>query len=135
MTAIRSLRCTAVAVAFLACAADLGAQAALDRNVTPPPGKATTFRVPTWTHTKLANGAELVVTEKHDLPLVAFSISFIGGATSFEPADRLGVASFTAQMLSEGTPTRTADQLSDAQQLLGTTINANVVNEAGSIGF
>ncbi len=135
MTAIRTRRCAAVAVAFLVCAADVGAQAALDRNVTPPPAKAPTFRVPTWTHTKLANGAELVVTEKHDLPLVAFSISFIGGATSYEPADKLGVGSATAQMLSEGTPTRTADQLSDAQQLLGTSITANVGAESGTIGF
>ena len=135
MTAIRSRYRAAVAVTFFSCAPLVGAQAVLDRNVTPPPGKAPTFRVPTWTHTKLANGAELVVTEKHDLPLVSFSISFIGGATSFEPADKLGVASFTAQMLSEGTPTRTADQLSDAQQLLGTSITASISAESGTIGF
>lgn len=135
MTATRNHRRIAVAIAFLACSTNLGAQAKLDRNVTPTPGKATTFKVPAWTHTKLSNGADLVVTEKHDLPLVSFSINFVGGGTSYEPVDKLGVASFTAQMLSEGTPTRTADQLSDAQQLLGTTINANVGNEAGSIGF
>ena len=38
-------------------------------------------------------------------------------------------------MLSEGTTTRTADQLSEAQQMLGTTIGANVGGEGGSIGF
>ncbi|MFN2604120.1 MAG: M16 family metallopeptidase [Gemmatimonadaceae bacterium] len=135
MIAIPNRRRIVLAIAFLACATNAGAQAKLDRNVTPPAGKAATFRVPTWTHTKLSNGADLVVTEKHDLPLVSFSINFVGGATSYESADKLGVASFTAQMLSEGTPTRTADQLSDAQQLLGTTITANVGSEAGSIGF
>src|SRR5437016_4359988 len=126
MTATRTRRSIAVAIVFLACAANVGAQAKLDRNVTPPASRAPTFKVPAWTHTKLSNGADLVVTEKHDLPLVSFSINFVGGATSYERADKLGVASFTAQMLSEGTPTRTADQLSDAQQLLGTTLNANV---------
>ena len=42
----------------------------------------------------LANGAELVVSEKHDLPLVSFTINFVGGADQFEPADkpRRGVA-------------------------------------------
>jgi zinc protease len=128
-------RYPALVLAFLACAAELPGQAKLDRDVAPPPGKSPTFRVPTWTRTKLANGAELVVTQKHDLPLVAFSISFIGGATSFEPADKLGVASFTAQMLSEGTPARTADQLSNAQQLLGTSIVANVSAESGTVAF
>jgi zinc protease len=38
-------------------------------------------------------------------------------------------------MLSEGTATRTADQLSDAEQMLGTSIGASVGPESGSIGF
>ena len=50
------------------------------------------LRVPTWTKSKLANGAELIVSEKHDLPLVSFSITFLGGSDQFETADRRGVA-------------------------------------------
>jgi zinc protease len=111
------------------------AQGKLDRNVAPRAAKSPTLRVPTWTKTKLANGATLVVVEKHDLPLVAVNIDFIGGSTSFEPADKLGVAGFAAQMLSEGTTTKTADQLSDAMQLLGTQIFANVGTESGTIRF
>lgn len=107
----------------------------LDRAVQPRPGRLPTLRVPPWTTSTLANGAKLVVVEKHDLPLVAVSVDFVGGATSFEPAGKTGLASFAAQMLSEGTTTRTADQLSDAQQLLGTAIRANVGAESGSIGF
>ena len=107
----------------------------LDRNAVPKAGKSPTLRVPTWTKTKLSNGAELIVVEKHDLPLVALNIDFVGGATTFEPADKLGLAQFTGQMLSEGTKTRTADQLSDAQQLLGTTIQASVGSESGTIRF
>jgi len=38
-------------------------------------------------------------------------------------------------MLSEGTTTKTGDQLSDALQLLGTNINASMDGEQGSIGF
>jgi zinc protease len=113
----------------------LAAQAKLDRNVAPRPGKSATLHVPTWTKTKLANGAELIVIQKHDLPLVALNIDFVGGATTFEPADKLGVAAFAGQMLSEGTTTRTADQLSDAMQLLGTQIFASVGSESGTIRF
>jgi predicted Zn-dependent peptidase len=127
-------RAVALILGLSAYGARLTAQA-LDRNVPPTPGPTPTIHIPTWTRARLANGAELVVTEKHDLPLVAFQINFVGGSYNFEPADKLGVASFTAQMLSEGTTSRTADQLSEAQQLLGTQIGAGVSGEDGSIGF
>ncbi len=125
----------ALALTLTAPSAPLPAQAKLDRSVPPTPGPAPAIHVPTWTRAKLANGAELVVTQKHDLPLVAFSINFVGGSVNFEPADKLGVASFTAQMLSEGTASQTADQLSEAQQLLGTQVASGVGGEGGSIGF
>ena len=107
----------------------------LDRNVAPPPGLTPKLRVPGWTHAMLRNGAELVVTQKHDLPLVAVNIDFVGGSYNFEPAAKLGVANFTAQMLSEGTTTRSADELSNAQQLLGTSISGFVSGESGSLRF
>ena len=131
----RALLALAFALACVTGAAPLYAQAKLDRGVTPPPGPAPAIRVPVWTHTTLANGAELVVTPKHDLPLVSVSINFVGGSYAFEPAGKLGTAAFAAQMLSEGTATHTADQFSEAQQLLGMSISASVGGEAGSIGF
>ena len=41
----------------------------------------------------------------------------------------------TASMLTEGTTTKTGDQISDALQLLGTGIGANIGGEEGSVGF
>ena len=79
--------------------------------------------MPTWTRTTLANGADLIVSEKHDLPLVSFTITFLGGANQFETADRTGVASLTAAMMSEGTKTRDGEALSNALQLLGTSVS------------
>ena len=111
------------------------AQSKLNRNIVPAAGRAPTLRVPTWTRSKLSNGAELLVVQKHDLPLVAFNMAFVGGTANYETADKSGVGSFTAQMLSEGTTSKTADQLSDAQQLLGTTIGSGIGNESGTIGF
>ncbi|HEY2025435.1 MAG TPA: pitrilysin family protein, partial [Gemmatimonadaceae bacterium] len=111
------------------------AQGTLDRSKPPKVASAPTLHVPQWTTTRLADGAQLIVVQKHDLPLVAVNVDFVGGATSFEPADKVGLANFTAAMLSEGTTTRTADQLSDAQQLLGTAINSTVANESGTIRF
>ena len=59
------------------------AQESLDRSKVPVPGKPPTLRVPTWTRSTLSNGAELIVSEKHDLPIVAFQITFVGGADQF----------------------------------------------------
>src|SRR5882672_1227517 len=87
------------------------AQQKLDRAKIPPPGKTPELRVPVWTRTALGNGATLIVSERHDLPLVSFSITFLGGANQFEPGDRRGLASMTSAMLSEGTTTKTGDQL------------------------
>jgi len=111
------------------------AQQSLDRKKIPPPGKTPELRVPAWTKSTLANGAELLVSEKHDLPLISFSITFLGGADQFEPAGKQSVASLTAALLSEGTKTRDAEELSNALQLLGTSVNASVSGESGSISF
>jgi zinc protease len=115
--------------------APLAAQATFDRNIPPTPGPTPAIHVPSWTTATLANGAQLVVSEKHDLPLVAVAIHFIGGRDNYEPAGKVGVANFTSQMLSEGTTTRTADQLSEAQQMLGTSIYSGIGGEEGSIQF
>ena len=107
----------------------------IDRSKQPPTGKTPELRVPSWTRARLANGVELVVSERHDLPLVSFSLNFLGGADQFEPADRIGVGGLTAAMLNEGTKTRDGEALSNALQLLGTSISAGVGSESGSLGF
>ena len=133
----RQRKTLALAAALVISVANLVvlAQGQLDRTKTPPPGATPVLHVPTWTKTQLANGATLLVSERHNLPLVSFSITFVGGSNQFEPAARHGVAAMTASMLSEGTTTKTGDQLSDALQLLGTGVGANVSAEDGSISF
>ncbi len=125
-----------IALAFALCLSlTASAQQGLDRKQVPPPGPTPTLRVPAWTRSVLANGAELIVSEKHDLPLISFSITLLGGDAQFEPAGRQGVASLTAALLSEGTKARNGDALSNALQLLGTSVASNVGGESGSLGF
>jgi zinc protease len=110
-------------------------QQSFDRSKVPAPGKPPVLRVPAWTKTALANGAEFIVSEKHDLPLVAFAITFQGGTYQAESVSRRGVAGITAAMLNEGTKNRDAEALSNALQLLGSSINVNVGGESGAISF
>jgi zinc protease len=124
-----------IAVVVVALSIAPAAQQGFDRKKVPAPGKAPTLRVPTWTTSTLSNGADLIVSEKHGLPLVSFSITVLGGSNQFEPAGRQGVASLTAAMLSEGTKTRDGEALSNALQLLGTSVSVNVGGESGSLSF
>src|SRR5215510_12385242 len=123
-----------VAVVFIFGSLSLAVQGQkLDRTKVPEAGKTPELHVPAWTKTQLANGATLIVSERHNLPLVSFSMTFVGGSNQFEPANRRGVASMTASMLTEGTTTKTGDQISDALQMLGTGINTRVGGEDGSM--
>jgi zinc protease len=111
------------------------AQGTLDRTKAPTPGPPPTLRVPAWTRSTLENGAELIVSEKHDLPLVSFTITMSGGFNQADPAARRGLADLTAAMMSEGTKTRDGEALASALQLLGTTVTVRIGGESGTIAF
>ena len=109
--------------------------AAFDRTMIPAPGVAPALRVPAWTSMKLANGAQLVVSSRHNLPLVSVDINFVGGSDQYDPANKPGVGEFAGAMLSEGTKTKSGDDISNALQLLGTGVRIGVSGEAGAISF
>ena len=67
------------AILLAAISAAPAAQQVLDRSKIPPPAAIPQLRVPAWTKSALPNGAQFVVAEKHDLPLVSFAITFMGG--------------------------------------------------------
>ncbi|HET6763843.1 MAG TPA: pitrilysin family protein [Longimicrobiaceae bacterium] len=116
----------------------LGAPAAaqtLDRTKEPPVAAAPALRVPAWTTSTLANGAQLLVSQRRGLPLVSFSVSFVGGTNQFEPAGKRGLGSLAVAMLNEGTSTKSGDELSNAWQLLGTSVQGGVAGERGSLSF
>ena len=60
----RLLAITAAVIVALANVSAL-AQQTLDRTKVPPPGKTPVLHVPSWTKTQLANGATLIVSERH----------------------------------------------------------------------
>ncbi len=108
---------------------------ALDRSAAPTAGPTPELHVPGWSKASLNNGAQLVVVERHSLPLVFININFIGGAYQYEPADKTGLASFETAMLTEGTTSRTGDQLSATMQSYGASIGGNIGGETGAFGF
>jgi zinc protease len=75
------------------------------------------FTSPVPTERKLKNGAQLLVVENHAVPIVAIDLEIKAGIDD-EPLDRNGLAEFLAQMLMEGTTSRTSIELEIARERL-----------------
>jgi zinc protease len=98
-------------------------------------------QLPRPTVVKLPNGLTLILIEDHKLPTVTFTM-WISPGQMGDPADLPGLASFTADMLREGTAHRTSAQIAAQTDSLGATLNANAafsasytaINAAGLVG-
>ena len=89
----------------------------------PVPGPAAEYHFPRFTRLSLDNGARIVHSAVHRLPLVTVVVILDNGAAA-EPASNRGVAAMTAAMLLEGTEGKTADDIIDAFEQLGASIDA-----------
>ncbi|HSU96613.1 MAG TPA: hypothetical protein VLI40_05245, partial [Gemmatimonadaceae bacterium] len=101
----------AVLVVFTA-AVPTAAQAQVDRSKPPVLGPPPALHIPPVAVRELANGLKLMVVERHNLPVADFVLVIPSGATA-NPADRAGTADLVANMLTEGTTTRSALQIAD----------------------
>jgi len=91
------------------------------RNTQPKPGATKPLQLATPTTATLPNGLTLILSEKHEVPIVAANLVFRGGSDS-NPADKPGLANFTAAMLDEGTSTRNALAIADELARLGASL-------------
>jgi len=67
----------------------------------------------------LPNGLRLMVLEDHRLPQVTFQLMIPGAGGYYDPADRGGLATWTASIMREGTTTRSSAQISEALETMG----------------
>jgi predicted Zn-dependent peptidase len=79
---------------------------------------------------KLENGVTVYVLEDHRLPAVRFRLLMHAG-TLYEP--KSGVAEATASMLTEGTQTKTFQQLAEATENIGASLNASAALDTATI--
>jgi len=73
---------------------------------------------------RLANGARLVVSEQHNLPMVIVQV-FLDAGGRHDPRGKEGLANFTADLLTEGTRTRSAAQISAAIDFIGASLGTS----------
>lgn len=91
---------------------------ALDRVPEPPPLPEPQFTAPVIQTAKLSNGAQLLLVEDHGLPLLQVNLTLKNGWAA-DPEDRPGTAALTADLLDEGTKTRTALKIAEEFRALG----------------
>jgi len=87
------------------------------RDHVPEPGPPVTFTPPKIESFKLKNGIPVLFVERHDLPIV--TVRFVLKAGAGDMSAKPGVLSFVGSMLEQGTPKRTALQISDEYEAIG----------------
>jgi len=125
------MKLTTMLVMTMTCALGIStrAQDKVDRSVRPGPLKTPAVQLPHIQKTKLDNGLEVWLVEKHDLPIVAMNLVIQAGS-DHDPLDKPGIASMTADLLDEGTRNRDALQIADELEFIG----ANLSVRSGTDG-
>ncbi len=100
-----------------------------DRSVEPPLGDPPTLRAPTvWSQT-LPSGLQVLGIEDTEIPLVRFEIRMKGGLLLDDP-NHVGTANLLAETMTQGTARRTPEELEQAIQLLGASVNVGAGRES-----
>ena len=93
------------------------------RATPPKPGPSPKFSLPVAKEVKLANGLTVLLVERHNLPIVSATMYTLSGS-ELNPLDKPGLSSFTANMLSEGTTSRSSIEFSDDTDQIGATLGS-----------
>src|SRR5512134_1088195 len=72
----------------------------------------------------LENGMVLLLSEKHDIPMITVNMAITAGSTA-EPAQKPGLASLTASLLTQGTAKRSAQQISREIDFVGGSLSTS----------
>ena len=106
------------------------AQAKTGKQQPPPVGPERPFTFPAHTASKLDNGLTVFVVEDHRQPVVSATLMLPGaGAAAHPRAEFAGLASMTAGLLRQGTPTRSAQQIAESIDRVGGSLSANATDD------
>ncbi len=92
-----------------------------DRSIKPSAGVNKAVTIPEFWRSNLNNGLEVVGINSDETPTVSFTISMEGGVL-LDTLDKIGLASFTAQLMNESTENFSTEDFANALALLGSSI-------------
>jgi zinc protease len=84
----------------------------------PKPKPDPKLTLPKIQRRKLSNGLDVLIVEHHEMPVVNMNLIVKSGAAA-DPIDRPGVATLAADMLDEGTATRSSLEISNQLAAIG----------------
>jgi zinc protease len=82
----------------------------------------------------LDNGVRLIVSEQHALPLVVVQV-FVDGGSRRDPQGQQGVANLTADLLTQGTKTRSAQEISQTFDFIGASYSTSAETDYASLNM
>jgi zinc protease len=97
------------------------ASTSVDRKKVPETGAPASLKLPQPARTKLSNGLEVVVVERHNAPVVDFTLIADAGFAADAQA-RPGTARLATLMLQEGTKTRSSLEIAERAESIGATL-------------
>src|SRR5207237_3085406 len=116
------------ALALLAVVPALRLSAQAFPTTPPKPTRLAPVHFPPFKEATLPNGLALVVIEHHEQPVVSVSLAFRAGAI-YDPAGKEGLSELTAELLSKGTATRTAEQIASTIEGVGGHLSASSADD------
>ena len=106
----------------------------VDRTQLPYPEDFPQLDLPDIQRATLSNGLEVVLAERHDVPMINLSLQMKNGHAT-DPSDQSGLASFSMSMLTEGTKKYDALKLSEKLEELGTDLYTNTGLDSSSVNL
>jgi zinc protease len=105
----------------------------VSRTTPPPVGPpAAAVTMPKVAERVLANGLTVLVSEYHTLPIMRFHLLVPGGG-AYDPAGKEGIAELTADLLTQGTARRSAEELAREVEFLGGELGANAGTDFSTV--
>ncbi|MBD0373113.1 MAG: insulinase family protein [Pyrinomonadaceae bacterium] len=102
------------------------------RKQQPGVGASSSLQLPVPRTFKLANGLTVLFVEQHNLPVVSANLVVLSGSER-NPADKPGLASFTADMLDEGTNKRSTLQIADDVAQIGAVLQTGSTSDQSTV--
>jgi zinc protease len=102
------------------------------RKTQPGLGAASALSLPVPKSFKLSNGLTVLLVEQHNLPVISANLVVLSGSER-NPSDKPGLASFTADMLDEGTNRRSTLQIADDVAQIGAVFQTNSTSDVSTI--
>lgn len=99
----------------------------------PAPPVAAELTLPPVERWRLPNGLDVVAVPRAGLPIVSFTVAIKAGSYDEQKDVTEGVADFTAGMLRQGTRRRSAEQIADAIDAAGGSLDAAAGAESSTV--